>query len=148
MARVKVIHGPLLDRLGERDTDLYGAEPLEEINASLAAMGEEAGVQVDFFQSNIEGELVTEIANCRGQYNFLILNPAAYSTMSVAIYDAVVYCQVPTIEVHLSNLARREAWRRESTISQVVLGTIQGLGPESYRLAMRFCLERLVGHGV
>jgi len=107
MPRVKVIHGPLLDRLGERETDLYGTEPLDEINASLVAMGQAAGIEVHTYQSNTEGELVTEIANCRGNYQFLILNPAAYSHTSVAILDAVVFCAVPTIEVHLSNLAAR-----------------------------------------
>jgi len=146
MPRVKVIHGPLLDRLGERETDLYGTEPLEEITASLVAMGKAAGVEVDSYQSNHEGDLVTEIAACRGQYDFLILNPAAYSHTSVAIRDAVVFCAVPTVEVHLSNLWARETFRHESTISRVVVGRIEGLGPEGYRLAMRYAIERLVGH--
>ena len=146
MPRVKVIHGPLLDRLGERETDLYGTEPLDEINASLVAMGQAAGIEVHTYQSNTEGELVTEIANCRGNYQFLILNPAAYSHTSVAILDAVVFCAVPTIEVHLSNLAAREPFRHQSTIARVVTGRIEGLGPESYRLAMRYAIERLVGH--
>ena len=146
MARVKVIHGPLLDRLGERETDLYGTEPLEEIDSSLRAIGKVAGIEVDCFQSNHEGELVTEIANCRDRYDFLILNPAAYSHTSVAIYDAVIFCAVPTVEVHLSNLASREPFRHQSTISQVVTGRIEGLGPESYRLAMRYIIERLTGH--
>jgi 3-dehydroquinate dehydratase-2 len=146
MPRVKVIHGPLLDRLGERETDLYGAEPLEEINASLVAMGKAAGVEVDCFQSDHEGDLVTEIANCRDRYQFLILNPAAYAHTSVAIHDAVDFCAAPTIEVHLSNLAAREPFRHQSTIARVVLGRIEGLGPEGYRLAMRYAIERLVGH--
>ncbi|MDP8224704.1 MAG: type II 3-dehydroquinate dehydratase [Candidatus Lernaella stagnicola] len=148
MPRVKIIHGPLLDRLGERETDYYGTEPLEEINASLVAMGEAVGVEVDCFQSDIEGEIVTEIANCRGKCNFLIVNPAAYSHTSVAIYDAIVFCQVPTVEVHLSNLASREPFRRQSTISSVVVGRLEGLGPDGYRLAMRFCLERLTANGI
>jgi len=146
MVSIKVIHGPLLDRLGERETDLYGTEPLNEINDSLIAMGQAAEVQVDCCQSNHEGDLVTAIADCRGHHRFLILNPGAYSHTSVAIYDAIIFSQVPTIEVHLSNLAAREPFRKQSTISSVVLGRIEGLGPESYRLAMRYCLERIKGH--
>jgi 3-dehydroquinate dehydratase-2 len=146
--RIKVIHGPLLDRLGERETDLYGSEPMDEINASLIAMGKARGVEVDCFQSNDEGRLVTEIANVRGNYNFVILNPAAYSHTSVAIYDAVIFSQTPTVEVHLSNLSRREPFRRESTISSAVVGRIEGLGPDGYRLAMQYCLERLVGNAI
>jgi len=148
MAKVKVIHGPLLDRLGERETDLYGTEPLEEINASLIAIGRQAGVEVDCFQSDIEGELVKVIADCRGNYNYLILNPAAYSHTSVAIHDAVTFCAVPTIEIHLSNLSSREPFRQQSTISRVVLGRIEGLGPEGYRLAMKYAIERIKGHEV
>jgi len=146
MARVKVIHGPLLNRLGERETDLYGTEPLEEINGSLKAMGEKAGIEVECYQSNLEGELVTAIADCRGKYNYLILNPAAYSHSSVAIYDAVIFSQVPTVEVHLSNLSTREPFRKQSIISSVVIGRIEGLGPDGYRLAMRYCIERLTGN--
>ena len=148
MPRVKVIHGPLLDRLGERETDLYGTEPLEEINSSLVAMGEIVGIAVDCFQSDIEGDIVTEIANCRGEYHFLIINPAAYSHTSVAIYDAIIFSQLPTIEVHLSNLASREPFREQSTISSIVVGRIEGLGPDSYRLAMRYCIERLTANGI
>ncbi|NLH50133.1 MAG: type II 3-dehydroquinate dehydratase [Myxococcales bacterium] len=148
MARIKVIHGPLLNRLGERETDLYGTEPLDEIDASLQAMGNSVGVEVDTFQSDLEGELVREIADCRGKYNFLIINPAAYSHTSVALYDAVIFSQVPVIEVHLSNLSSREPFRRQSTISSVVVGRIEGLGPDGYRLALRYCLERLVGHDI
>jgi len=144
--RITVIHGPLLDRLGERETDLYGSEPMAEINASLIAMGKQHGVEVVCFQSNDEGRLVTEIANVRGKFNFLIMNPAAYSHTSVAIYDAVIFSQTPTIEVHLSNLSRREPFRKDSTISSVVVGRIEGLGPDGYRLAMQYCLERLVGN--
>lgn len=146
MARVKVIHGPLLDRLGDRETDLYGTEPLDEINGSLKAMGEKAGVEVECFQSDVEGELVTEIANSRNHCNYLILNPAAYSHTSVAIYDAVIYSQIPTLEVHLSNTSSREPFRKQSIISSVVIGRIEGLGPEGYRLAMRYCIERLTGN--
>jgi 3-dehydroquinate dehydratase II len=143
MPRVKIIHGPLLDRLGERETDLYGTEPLAEINASLVAMGQAAGVEVDCFQSANEGAIVEEIANCRGKYKFLIINPAAYSHTSVAIYDAIIFSQVPAVEIHLSNLGSREPFRRQSTISSIVIGRIEGLGPDGYRLAMRYCLERL-----
>lgn len=146
MKKVKVIHGPLLDRLGERETDLYGTEPLEEINQSLIAIGREHDIQVDCYQSNHEGELVTEIANCRGKYDFLILNPAAYSHSSVAIFDAVAFCALPTIEVHLSNLASREPFRHQSTISKIVVGRIEGLGPDGYRLAMRYVIERMGEH--
>jgi len=146
MPRVKVIHGPLLDRLGERETDLYGTEPLDEINASLIAMGEKCGVEVSCFQSDVEGELVREIADCRGEFNFLILNPAAYSHTSIAIRDAIVFCGVPTLEVHLSNTLAREAFRHTSFLGPVVVGRIEGLGPESYRLAMQYAIERLVGN--
>lgn len=146
MPQILIIHGPLMNHIGEAETDLYGMETYDEINASLLAMGAAANVGVDIFQSAIEGELVNAIAEARGKYNFLIINPAAYSHTSVAIHDAVVFCGVPTIEVHLSSLANREPFRNQSTISRVVTGRIEGLGAESYRLALRYAIERLVGH--
>jgi 3-dehydroquinate dehydratase-2 len=135
--RVMVIHGPNLNTLGEREPEIYGRTTLSEIDAELARLGGELGLAVESFQSNSEGALVDRIQAARGQCQALVINPAAYTHTSVAIRDAIALLGIPVIEVHLSNVYRREPFRHHSTIADVVDGRIMGFGPESYYLALR-----------
>ena len=135
--RVLVLHGPNLNLLGEREPEIYGRVTLAQIDAEARRLGEELGLRVDTFQSNSEGALVDRIQAARGQYQALVINPAAYTHTSVAIRDAIQMLGIPVVEVHLSNVYRREPFRHHSTIADVVDGRIMGFGPESYYLALR-----------
>ncbi|HEY2107033.1 MAG TPA: type II 3-dehydroquinate dehydratase [Candidatus Binataceae bacterium] len=144
--RVLVLHGPNLNLLGEREPEIYGRITLPQIDAELRRLGEELGLAVDTFQSNSEGALVDRIQAARGQYQALVINPAAYTHTSVAIRDAIALLGIPVVEVHLSNVYRREPFRHHSTIADVVDGRIMGFGPESYYLALR-AAAALAGSG-
>jgi 3-dehydroquinate dehydratase II len=135
--RVLVVHGPNLNLLGEREPEIYGRVTLGEIDTALRALGKELGLMVDSFQSNSEGALVDRIQAARGNYQALLINPAAYTHTSVAIRDALQMLGIPIVEVHLSNVYRREPFRHHSTIADLVDGRIMGFGPESYYLALR-----------
>ncbi len=135
--RVLVIHGPNLNTLGEREPEIYGRTTLREIDAELRRLGGELGLAVDNFQSNSEGALVDRIQAARGNYQALLINPAAYTHTSVAIRDALALLGIPVVEVHLSNVYRREPFRHHSTIADVVDGRIMGFGADSYYLALR-----------
>ncbi|MCU0603071.1 MAG: type II 3-dehydroquinate dehydratase [Desulfobacterales bacterium] len=135
--RVLVIHGPNLNLLGSREPHIYGRRTLEEINASLASLGLRLGVSVDAFQSNHEGALVDRIQQAAGAYAGIIINAAAYTHTSVAIRDALAALSIPVIEVHLSNIHKREAFRHTSLTVAVVTGQIVGLGAAGYELALR-----------
>ena len=132
-----VIHGPNLNLLGEREPEIYGHTRLTEIDAQLAKLGSELGLKVETFQSNSEGEIVDRIQEARGSINLLIINPAAYTHGSIAIRDAIAALDVPAIEVHLSNVYKREPFRHVSTIADLVHGRVMGFGAESYLLALR-----------
>ncbi|HWP35051.1 MAG TPA: type II 3-dehydroquinate dehydratase [Thermodesulfobacteriota bacterium] len=137
---ILVIHGPNLNLLGRREPEIYGRSTLAEIDASLAALGRELGLEVESFQSNHEGAIVERIqqaGEARERPAAIIINPAAYGHTSVAIRDALLAVGIPAIEVHLSNTFRREPFRRRSLIADVAVGVIAGFGPESYRLALR-----------
>ena len=137
MLPVLILHGPNLNLLGSREESIYGTGTLEALNASLSELGDELGVRLDIRQSNCEGELVTWIQEARSGHQGIIINPAAYTHTSVAIRDALAAVNLPTIEVHLSNIYRREDFRRHSYVSGVALGQISGLGPAGYLLALR-----------
>lgn len=134
---VLVIHGPNLNLLGEREPEIYGRATLSDINASLSQLARELGLSVETFQSNSEGEIVDRIQRARGRVAALIINPAAYTHTSVAIRDALTMVGVPLVEVHLSNVYRREPFRHRSTVADVVNGRIMGFGADSYLLALR-----------
>jgi 3-dehydroquinate dehydratase-2 len=134
--RVLVIHGPNLNLLGEREPEVYGGTTLEEIDDRLRKRGEELGFAVVTFQSNHEGEIVDKIAEARGSADAIIINPGAYTHTSVAIRDALSAVGLPTIEVHLSNIYSREAFRHTSLVAPVVTGQISGFGANSYLLAL------------
>ncbi|HSA62769.1 MAG TPA: type II 3-dehydroquinate dehydratase [Nitrospiraceae bacterium] len=147
MLRVLVLHGPNLNLLGSREESIYGKATLDAIDASLSKLGETLGVELDIRQSNLEGELVTWIQEARSGYQGIIINPAAYTHTSVAIRDALAAVNLPTIEVHLSNIHRREEFRRHSYVSGVALGQISGFGPTGYLLALRGLCEHLSSIG-
>ncbi|HIE34932.1 MAG TPA: type II 3-dehydroquinate dehydratase [Campylobacterales bacterium] len=139
--KVVVIQGPNLNMLGLREQNIYGPMKLEEIHAQMRAFAEKNGMEVEFFQSNFEGEIVDKIQECLGDAQGIIINPAAYSHTSIAIRDALSAVQLPTIEVHISNIYRREDFRHKSLIAPVCAGQISGFGPFSYHLAMVAMLQ-------
>ena len=137
MKKILVIHGPNLNLLGKRETDIYGKVTLEEINKKLMELAGELGVLVDVYQSNSEGELVTEIQNSMGNYDTLVINPGAYTHTSIALRDAIAGVGISTVEVHLSNIYQREDFRKKSMLADVVVGQITGFGIDSYMLGLR-----------
>ncbi len=134
---VLVIHGPNLNLLGEREPEIYGRTRLADIDKELKRLGRELEMKVETFQSNSEGGIVDRIQQARGKCEVLILNPGAYTHTSVAIRDAIQAVNIPVIEVHLSNVYRREPFRHHSTIADIAHGRIMGFGAESYSLALR-----------
>jgi len=134
--KVMVIQGPNLNMLGIREQQIYGVMKLEDIHAQMKAFADANGMEIDFFQSNYEGEIVDKIQECLGEADGIIINAAAYTHTSIAIRDAIAAVQLPTIEVHLSNIYRREEFRQKSMIAPVCAGVISGFGPFSYHLAM------------
>lgn len=143
MLKILVIHGPNLDKLGEREIDVYGKVTLEEINAALKKLGKELGVEVDSFQSASEGEIVDKIGSAKKGYAAMVINPAAYTHYSVAIRDAIAACTIPVVEVHLSNIYSREEFRHKSVIAPVAVGQISGFGLNSYLLGLRAAADLL-----
>jgi len=142
--RVLILHGPNLNLLGRREPEVYGRMTLEEINASLSELGHALGLSVECFQSNHEGVLIDRIHAAQTEgYAALIINPGGLTHTSIALRDALAGVALPAIEVHLSNIHAREAFRRESYIAPVVIGQIAGLGAEGYQLALRALATRL-----
>lgn len=134
---VLVIHGPNLNMLGKREPEVYGVTTLNEIDANLVASGKTLGLAVETFQSNHEGAIVEKIQKSLGSCHGLIINPAAYTHTSIAIRDALLLLDIPIIEVHLSNIYKREEFRHKSMISAVATGQIAGLGIQGYTLALQ-----------
>lgn len=134
--KIVVIQGPNLNMLGIREQHIYGPMKLEDIHEQMKNFAEQNGIEIEFFQSNLEGEIVDRIQECLGDANGIIINPAAYSHTSIAIRDAISAVEIPTIEVHLSNINAREEFRKESLTAQVCAGVIAGMGPFGYHLAM------------
>jgi 3-dehydroquinate dehydratase-2 len=142
--RVLVLHGPNLNLLGTRETDVYGTTTLDAIVTHLRTLGESLGLGVESFQSNSEGDLVSAIQGARDAYDAILINPAAYTHTSIAIRDALLAFSGPIVEVHLSNIHRREEFRHRSLMADVAVGQITGFGPESYALGLR-ALASLLG---
>ncbi len=139
--RVVVIHGPNLNMLGKREVGIYGGKSMEDINSEVAAEAQTLKVNVEFYQSNSEGELVTFIQQCRGTADGILLNAGAYTHYSIALRDAIGAAAVPTVEVHISNIYKREQFRHTSVIAPVCMGQICGLGSQGYILALRALME-------
>lgn len=138
--KILVVHGPNINMLGKREPEHYGSVTMEGINKLL---GEKAGsVELEFFQSNVEGEIVNAIQGAVDKFDGILINPAAYTHTSVAIRDAIAASKIPTVEVHLSNIHAREEFRHSSLTAAVCVGQISGFGAESYLLG----LEALASH--
>lgn len=141
---VLVLHGPNLNLLGTREPEIYGRTTLGEIHAAMEARARSFGIRLESFQSNHEGELIDRVQSAREHgVRFIILNPAGYSHTSVALRDALAAVAIPFIEVHLSNVHAREAFRHRSYFSDIAVGVISGLGPQGYELALEAALSRV-----
>jgi 3-dehydroquinate dehydratase-2 len=134
--KIVVIQGPNLNMLGVREQHIYGSMKLEHIHAQMKDFASQSGLEIEFFQSNLEGEIVDKIQECYGDANGIILNAAAYTHTSIAIRDAISAVNLPTIEVHISNIYRREEFRKQNMIAPVCSSSIVGFGPFGYHLAM------------
>ena len=140
-SKLMVIQGPNINMLGTREPDIYGSMKMEDIHAQMKLFAEQNGIEIEFFQSNFEGELVDKIQECFGEFDGIIINPAAYTHTSIAIRDAIAAVGLPVIEVHISNIHRREEFRQKSLIAPVTAGQIVGFGPVGYHLAMIAMLQ-------
>ena len=144
MSKILVMHGPNLNLLGTREKDIYGDTTIEQINEQLLVVAKESGYDVDFFQSNHEGDIVDKIGNApKENIKAIVINPAAYTHTSVAIRDAVSAIDLPVIEVHLSNIYSREEFRHTSLIAPVAYGQITGFGVKSYILGIKAVISVL-----
>ena len=136
--RILIINGPNLNLLGSREPELYGSQSFEAFLATLKV----EGAQIDYFQSNVEGELITAIQESRMHHDGVVLNAAAYSHTSIGIADAVTAIDIPVVEVHISNIYRRENFRHFTYLASRCVGTIAGLGLKGYELAIEFLLSQ------
>ena len=137
--RILVVNGPNINLLGSREPEIYGTLTLEKIENELALFGEKLGVETKFFQSNIEGEIVDAIQKAKYEWDCagILINPAAYTHTSVAIRDAIAAVALPAVEVHISNIHKREEFRKHSYIAPVCVGQIAGFGFDSYKLGLQ-----------
>ncbi|SFV59578.1 3-dehydroquinate dehydratase II [hydrothermal vent metagenome] len=139
--KIVVIQGPNLNMLGVREQNIYGPMKLEQIHAQMKEVASQNGVEIEFFQSNLEGEIVDKIQECYGEAQGIIINAAAYTHTSIAIRDAIAAVSIPTIEVHISNVYRREEFRQKNFIAPVCASSVIGFGPFGYHLAMMGMLQ-------
>lgn len=142
MKQIAIINGPNLDRLGEREPEIYGTKTLKDLEKMLKAEAKESGATLHFFQSNHEGEIIDRIGECiEKKVDGVIINAGAYSHTSLAIYDAILGSAIPFIEVHISNVYKREPFRHYSYTKAACTGSIVGLGLEGYVLALKFLVS-------
>jgi len=139
--KILVLNGPNLNLLGKRQPEIYGKATLPNIENQVRALAKELGVEIDFRQSNSEAELVTWIQEAEGKFGVLVINPAAYTHTSLAMRDAISAVGIPTVEIHLSNIHKREPFRHHSYIAEVAVGQIAGFGVNSYLLGLRAAFE-------
>jgi len=136
MKKILVIHGPNLNLLGTREVDVYGSTTIDDINKDLIKAAKAKKVALDIMQSNHEGDIVEKIGSAKGKFDAILINPAAYTHTSVAIRDAISAVNIPTVEVHLSNIYAREEFRHTSLIAPVAKGQVSGFGKDSYLLGL------------
>jgi 3-dehydroquinate dehydratase-2 len=141
--KILVLHGPNLNMLGRREPKIYGRLTLDQINRKIAALAAELGVEIEARQSNIEGELVGWIQEAPKSFGALILNAGAYTHSSIAMRDALTAAGIPAVEVHISNIYKREEFRKRSIIAEAVVGQITGFGVDSYLLGLRAAVAAL-----
>lgn len=141
MKKILIINGPNLNLLGFRERDIYGTENLQDIAIMINREAQELDVEVDFVQSNHEGEIIDKLHEAKNIYDSVIINPGAYSHYSIAIRDAIKAISIPVIEVHLSNIYAREEFRSKSVVAPVCLGQISGFGSFGYVLALRAAMR-------
>jgi len=140
---IAVLNGPNINMLGLRQPHIYGSATLDDVEQLCAEVAEPLGLAIDFRQTNREGELVTWVQECRGRAAGIVINPAGYTTTSIALLDALLASEVPTIEVHITNIHRREEFRQHSYVSKAAVGVICGLGIRGYALALQALAEIL-----
>jgi len=143
--KILYLNGPNLNLLGQREPDVYGRKSLKDIEASVRVRAAERGLDVEFRQSNDEGQLVDWIQGARGEVDAIVLNAAAYTHTSVALRDAISSVGIPTVELHLSNVYAREEFRHRSLIAAVCVGLVAGFGPYGYLLALDACVNVIAG---
>jgi 3-dehydroquinate dehydratase II len=143
MEKILLLHGPNLNMLGRREPGVYGHQTLDDIVGAARSLGAELGVEIESDQSNVEGELVTRIQQAASRFDAIVFNPGAYTHTSIALRDAVLAAGLPVIEVHLSNVHKRERFRHRSYLAGVVEGQILGFGAESYLLGLRAAVSLL-----
>lgn len=144
MRQILVLHGPNLNLLGTREPGIYGNATLAEINGSLTILAEKAGARLKAYQSNAESDLIAQIhRSIEEKIDFIIINPAAFTHTSIALRDALAAARIPFIEIHLSNIFAREAFRQKSYFSDLAVGVISGLGAKGYELALQFALTSI-----
>lgn len=141
MKKVCIINGPNLDLLGKREKEIYGEKSFEDFYTQLQDFAKDKNMELSYFQSNEEGEIVNKIHECMGIIDYIIINPGAFTHYSYSIYDAILAVKVATIEVHISNIFSREEWRKKSVISPACIGMISGLGLDVYKLALIYISE-------
>jgi len=142
MKKVCIINGPNLNLLGKREKEIYGNKSFEEVFNQLQEFAQSKSMDLSYFQSNDEGEIINKIHECMGNTDYLVINPGAFTHYSYSIFDAILAVKIPTIEVHISNIFSREEWRKKSVISPACVGIISGLGLDSYRLALIHISEK------
>lgn len=143
MAKILVIHGPNLNLLGTREPEHYGSTNLDSINERLQSLAKEKKHNLLHYQSNAEHELIDKIQAARGDIDFIVINPGAFTHSSIALRDALSGVNIPFIEVHLSNIHNRESFRQMSYFSDIAAGVISGLGPIGYELALQAAIKQL-----
>ena len=141
--KILVIHGPNLNMLGTREPDIYGHQTLEDINSALKAQADRLGLQIETFQSNHEGDIVDKIQQAHDSFDGIIINPAAYTHNSIAIRDALSLLNIPVVEIHISNIYRRESFRHTSMMSAIVTAQISGFGSHGYILSLEGLAQML-----
>lgn len=144
--KILILHGPNLNLLGTREPEKYGTCTLEDINREIQKLAKELSASVEFYQSNIEGELINKIQQAKNSFDGIVFNPAGYTHTSVAIRDALLAVELPCCEVHLSNLHKREEFRQKSLIAPACLGQICGLGKDSYLLGLRAIVNYILSN--
>lgn len=142
--RILVVNGPNLNTLGRREPEIYGRQTLAELEARIREVGESLGFEIDCLQSNSEGTLIDRIQHAREDAAGIVINPAALGHYSIALLDALLYTELPIIEVHLSNIHRREQFRHHSVISGAAEAVIAGAGPRGYEFALRLLADRIL----